>query len=185
MKCPNCLTTMRCISAINPVPGQPGRERMDLHCVKPNGLGRGCNAICHMGVITEDPKVWECHEYGFKFSYNGTSYVLRSQNHSVDNYHQGYREPQTLLRDLSLWKFDDSIIKLPYFIPISTGDDMHERAWELFHRLRNLVAFTWCTKSYLPPQKEIRCFLTTVLTGVLKANRNIIARNYFLPIPAA
>lgn len=134
---------MRCISAINPVPGQPGRERMDLHCVKPNGLGRGCRATCHMGVITEDPKVWECHDYNFSFTHNNRIFVLSGQNYSVDPYHQGHRIPQTILRGAGLYLPGvDELVRLPYFVPISTDDDMHERAWELFHRLRNLVIFT-------------------------------------------
>jgi len=68
MKCPNCHSLMKCISAINPIPGQPGRDRMDLHCTFDAGFNkRGCYVRCHMGVITEDPKEWECHEYGFGF----------------------------------------------------------------------------------------------------------------------
>jgi len=144
MKCPTCLSTMKCFSEIHNVPGQPGRQRMDLHCYnrgnpkEPNN----CLAICHMGVITEDPKVWECHEYNFSFRHNDKSYILRSYDCRVDPYHQGRGdEPKTFLE---LWSFTPIpiLVELPYFIPISTGDDMHEEAWKLFHRLRNLVIFS-------------------------------------------
>ncbi len=141
MKCPTCLSTMRCISEIHKVPGQPGRERMDLHCVKPrpNG-GRGCDARCHMGVITEDPKEWVCHEYSFSFKHREKSYILRSYDYLVDPYYQSrLYEAKTTLEP---WSFKPAIVELPYFIPISTGDDMHERAWELFHRLRNMIIFS-------------------------------------------
>ena len=132
MLCPNCLTVMRCITAINPVPGQPGRDRMDLHCVKPDGQKRGCNMRCHMGVITEDPKVWECHQYGFNFG----SYILSSHNDAVDPYHQGQRKAKT-----SLFHKGKEIYSLSYFIPISTGDDMHEEAWKLFNKLSGYIPF--------------------------------------------
>jgi hypothetical protein len=142
MKCPTCLTTMECISAINPVPGQPGRDRMDLHCVKKDGRRRGCNGACFMGVITEDPKEWVCHEYRFSFDFEDQRYLLRSYNYAVDFKHQSFRrnpnETRTILQTIS----GDDLIVLPYFMPISTGDDMHERAWELFHRLRNLVIYS-------------------------------------------
>lgn len=143
MKCPTCLSTMRCISAINPIPGQPGRDRMDLHCYNRRDPKEGnyCRARCHMGVITEDPKVWECHEYSFSFKHKEKEYVLRSYNHLVDPYHQG--RPYEAKTTLNVWDFQPSdMVELPYFIPISTGDDMHEEAWKLFHRLRNLVIFS-------------------------------------------
>lgn len=153
MKCPNCLTTMKCISEIHHVPGQPGRERMDLHCIKPikgkDYEGRGCELICHMGVITEDPKVWECHEYNFEFVHDNKKYWLSSQNYSVDPFHQGNRVPGTALYDMETCipnsfgiPVRPTILKLPFFIPISTGDDMHEDARALFERLRDLVIFS-------------------------------------------
>jgi hypothetical protein len=119
------LATMVCMSAINPVPGQPGRERMDLHCPA------RCGNRCHMGVITEDPKEWVCHDYNFSFKYKGKTYV-------VDPYHQHrpYRRHTTLSTAV------EDIVVINDFVPISTGDDMHERAWELFHKLRKLVIFS-------------------------------------------
>ena len=146
MKCPSCLSTMRCISEIHNVPGQPGRQRMDLHCFnRENDDGRKPNRCwkrCHMGVITEDPKPWVCHEYGFEFVHKGKGYILGSYDWVIDPFHQNRRSyPHTRL---SVWGSvgDEVICELPYFIPISTGDDMHERAWELFHRLRNLIIFS-------------------------------------------
>lgn len=159
MKCPSCFSTMKCISAIHKVPGQPGRERMDLHC--PNkgnvllpGVG-SCYARCHMGVITEDPKVWECHEYNFSFSHQGSIYYLSSYNNLVDPYHQKRdygaktilatysRHPIVLIPGRrSSWGFEEPVVTLPYFMPLSTDNDMHERAWELFHRLRNLIIYS-------------------------------------------
>lgn len=135
---------MQCISAINPVPGQPGRDRMDLHCVKPNGKGRGCNASCFMGVITEDPKEWVCHEYRFSFDHKDQRYILRSYSYAVDLPHQCFnRYPDEATTILKSFSSGNDLIVLPYFMPISTGDDMHERAWELFHRLKkNLVIYS-------------------------------------------
>lgn len=130
---------MRCISEIHNVPGQPGKQRMDLHCYnrdhnrKPNR----CRATCHMGVITQDPYPWICHDYSFELYHNGKAYILHSHDYSVDEYHQGIREPAT-----ALYRAGKTIVHMPCFIPISTGDDMHEKAYELFHRLIKLIAFS-------------------------------------------
>lgn len=145
MKCPNCLTPMKCISAINPVPNQPGRERMDLHCVRPlknlDYEGRGCEVTSHMGVITEDPKEWICHDYNFEFFHEGRRYALRGYDYMVDPVHQNFfRSPHEKATILSM-SGGEMIMKVD-FIPISTGDDMHEEAWKLFHRLRNLIIYS-------------------------------------------
>jgi len=144
MKCPTCLSTMECISEIHAVPGQPGRQRMDLHCAKhnPTGFGRGCESRCYMGVITEDPKEWVCHEYSFSFWYRkdvhqgNHYYILSSYNYLVDPMHQN----RPYVAETILSGINGDIMVLPYFTPISTGDDMHERA--LFHRFMNIVAFS-------------------------------------------
>jgi hypothetical protein len=137
MKCPNCLYTMRCISAINPVPGRTGRNRMDLHCARPrNGGGFGCDYDAHMGVITEDPKEWMCHQYRFEMFHDGRTYVFGSKDYPVDPYHQYIYRPATWIH-----LCEHAIVSLNHFIPISTGDDMHERAWEIFHRLMRINAF--------------------------------------------
>jgi hypothetical protein len=140
MKCPTCFSTMKCISEIHNVPGQPGRQRMDLHCYNRRDPREGnyCRARCHMGVITEDPKVWQCLEYSFGFRHKDRNWILASQDNAVDPFYQDFwREPKTTLS--CNW---NDVYSLPYFIPISTGDDMHEEAWKLFHRLRNLVIFS-------------------------------------------
>ena len=136
---------MKCITAINPVPGQPGRERMDLHCIKERAIvpglsGRGCGVRCNMGVITEDPKEWECHEYGFGFKYKNKLYIVESFSKPVDLFHQHRpSKDYTILYNAHTL---DSILYLPHFLPISTGDNMHEEAWKVFHRLWNLVIFS-------------------------------------------
>lgn len=145
MKCPNCLYIMECVSAINPVPGQPGRDRMDLHCV--NKLwpgGRGCSRRCHMGVITEDPKPWVCLEYGFGFKHKDKRYILTSHDEAVDEFHQYIvREQTTKLYICGGSPYNNILLyELPFFISISTGDDMHEEAWSLFHRLRDLAIYS-------------------------------------------
>lgn len=132
MLCPNCLSLMTCESAINPVPGQPGKDRMDLHC------SRRCRARCHMGVITEDPKNWVCHDYGFSFKVNNETYYMVGFDYLVDPYHQ-HRDPtkrKTILSNLS-----ESMLEVE-FIPLPTGDNMHEEAWRLFERLKKLVVFS-------------------------------------------
>src|ERR1700723_3872523 len=106
MKCPNCLSTMRCISEIHQVPAQPWKSRMNLHCVKPVG---GCEASCFMGVITEDPKEWVCHEYRFSFTHNGKTYVLRSYDHMVDFRHQNFFRDVIARTILSSFKMGDNI----------------------------------------------------------------------------
>jgi hypothetical protein len=135
---------MKCIREIHHVPGQPGRERMDLHCIKPikgkDYEGRGCELICHMGVITEDPKEWVCHDYNFEFRHEGKRFYLRGYDYLVDSIHQTFHRPYEKATILSI-SGGDQIMKVE-FIPISTGDNMHEEAWKLFHRLRNLVIFS-------------------------------------------
>lgn len=147
MKCPTCLSTMKCITEIHNVPNQPGRQRMDLHCFnRVNDDGRKpniCKARCHMGVITEDPKEWICHQYSFDFKYKDKIYMLGSYDRAVDPYHQSFfRDPNEA--NTILFSYDDNraIIELSYFIPISTGDNMHEEAEKLFHRLRNLIIYS-------------------------------------------
>ena len=146
MKCPTCLSTMKCISEIHDVPGQPGRQRMDLHCYNRGDFRDAnlCRVQCHMGVITEDPKKWVCHDYSFGLWYRDSVdkgnhyYILSAYDYMVDVYHQSRSSGgKTILNDIT-----GDIIVLPYFIPISTGDDMHEKVWELFHRLRNIIAFS-------------------------------------------
>lgn len=143
MKCPTCLSTMICISEIHPVPFQPGRERMDLHCYNRTHYSSRdpnfCSAKCHMGVITEDPKEWVCLEYSFSFRYENYNYYIYSYDNIVDprNQHRPYGT-RTILSNF----LGDDMIVLPYFIPLSTGDDMHEKVWDLFHRLRKLVIFS-------------------------------------------
>lgn len=121
---------MTCTSAINPVPNQPGKERMDLHCFK-------CRARSHMGVITEDPKEWICHDYNFSFKVNNDTYYLSGYDYLVDPKHQ-HRDPtkkKTILSDPY-----SAILEID-FIPLPTGDNMHEEAWKLFQRLKNLITF--------------------------------------------
>jgi len=145
MKCPNCLTLMKCICAINPVPGQPGKERMDLHCVRPmkrpGSYYEGCGATSYMGVITEDPKEWQCHEYQFDLKHNDRWYMLRGYDFAVDPFHQSFNRELDMAATF-LYLNQKMLIAFPYFIPISTGDDMHEQAWKLFHRLRNLIIYS-------------------------------------------
>jgi len=90
-----------------------------------------------MGVITEDPKEWECHEYHFQLAHERKTYYLSSHNFSVDPFHQGIRYPKTTISTMG-----SEIYSSPCFIPISTGDDMHEEAQALVHRLLNLVIFS-------------------------------------------
>lgn len=131
MNCPNCLAVMVCMSAINPVPGQPGKDRMDLHC------SRNCGARCHMGVLKEDPKEWVCHDYNFEFREQFHTYFLTGYDYLVDPFHQ--HRPYGRKTILST-KFTE--IMSVDFIPLSTGDNMHETAWNLFNRLKNMIIFS-------------------------------------------
>lgn len=138
MLCPNCHSLMSSRGAINPIPTQPGRERMDLHCYRFDGTYEGYPCGTHMGVITEDPKIWECHEYNFKLNFNNKYYELHGFNNKVDWYHQSRDYGQkTFLREYAI----SNILIEVDFIPISTGDNMHEEAWKLFHKLREFSIF--------------------------------------------
>jgi hypothetical protein len=90
-----------------------------------------------MGVITEDPNPWICHEYGFDFFHKDKRYTLTSFDKRVDPFHQGDRSVETVLQ--IHWK---PVVVIPHFTPISTGNDMHEQAWDIFHKLRKLVIFS-------------------------------------------
>lgn len=137
MLCPTCLTTMRCHSQIHPLPREPHRQRMDLHCVN-----KSCLAVCHMGVITEDPKEWVCHDYNFSFNIDSKIYYLQGYDYVVDPFHQR-RDPfskRTILFQPEIRGNFKTVISID-FIPLSTNNDMHERAWDLFYRLYNLIGF--------------------------------------------
>lgn len=141
MLCPVCHSVMRCISEIHNIPDQPGKQRMDLHCFnrednnerKPNR----CRATCHMGVITNDPNPWQCHDYSFQLYRGGESYILHSHDYSVNPMYQGNRLPQT-----TVYARGKTLLHIPSFMPISTGDDMHKQAYQLLDRLLFLVDFS-------------------------------------------
>jgi hypothetical protein len=121
-------------AAIHELPFDPHKKRMDLHCHNSNCQGRRS----FMGVIMEENKVWECHEYQFWLIHEDSYYILEGHNYSVDPYRQN-RDP------FKQWTSLGGIFENPFitvdFIPVSTGDDMHERIWELFHRLNDLKLF--------------------------------------------
>jgi len=139
MRCINCHQVMECITAIHPVPGQPGKQRMDLHCVFPNeNGGKGCSYSSHIGVIVEDSKEWICHEYNIYFKYNNKIFFLRGYDNLVDPYHQ--HRPNRKFTYIS--KVNNKLhFKMYDFIPISTGDDMHVEARKLFEKFMNMSAF--------------------------------------------
>lgn len=136
MLCPSCFSIMTCRTTINSIPGQAGRERMSLHC-----SNSYCSARCHMEVLTEDSKIWECHQYGFSFDFDKKHYLLTGHNYAVDVLRQN-RNPHSQLTSLALWEAWPEYLVSTDFIPISTSDDMHEEAWKLFHRLRKLICFS-------------------------------------------
>ena len=134
---------MYCRSEIHKVPGQPGKERMDLHCYNRGNVKdpKRCHNTAFMGVITEDPKEWVCHEYQFDFKHKNKTYTLRGFDHAVDTYHQSFHRDPKEAKTI-LYSNYQTIIELTYFIPISTGDNMHEEAEKLFHRLINLIIYS-------------------------------------------
>lgn len=141
MNCPTCLSLMKCISSINPIPNQPGKNRMDLHCY--NRLNPKdpniCQAKCHMGVITEDPKEWICHEYSFSFEDDNIFYYLRGHDKLIDPHYQCRPADEKSTSLLNL--LGNELVKID-FIPISTSNDMHIEAWKLFRRLKNLIVYS-------------------------------------------
>jgi hypothetical protein len=108
---------------------------MDLKCFNNHeGINYPNNsyAMCNVSLMKEDSKEWIFYRYEFSFYYENEIYYLHAFNFFIKDYNY------TILYKLKIYK---PLIKLPYFISLSTGDDMHEEAWELFHRLRKLAAF--------------------------------------------
>lgn len=122
-------------AAIHELPYEPHKKRMDLHCFNNNCKGRRS----FMGVIMEEGKIWECHEYQFWLIHENQFYVLLGHNYSVDTMRQN-RDPY--LQQTSLGEMFEKPFIMVDFIPVSTGDDMHEEIWKLFHRLNDLKLFS-------------------------------------------
>lgn len=129
MKCPACLSIMFNRDEIHNI--SPTRQRMNLHCWNMKCPARTTTGLYYgpyMQVITEDPKPWECSNYGLIVMRGFRRLLLQG------SYFDGTRVAVT--EDLS-WK----TVKQIGFVKLSTGDDMHTQAIELADKLSKLLPF--------------------------------------------
>jgi hypothetical protein len=146
---------MSCRSEQHTLPN--GDIRMDLHCFNVDCHFRNTFHIynAHMGVIVKPNQPWICDRYHLPFLFDNREYVLEGEYSSKN--HRGFPDMTSKRRTTLYWQkygkgyMDDLLATVPWaqrveimhldFIPISTGNDMHEKAWELFHRLKNIAIF--------------------------------------------
>lgn len=151
MHCPSCKELMTNRDERHHV--DPDSYRMNLHCNafvyddygKLKWKSSNCYT-CHMGVIVvPNGQEWICDHYNFKFNRFGRSFILRATP-STPNIE--YRDGKFHLV-YGAWKYTEvlsdyyspPIIQVP-FIPLSTGDDMHLHAEEVFKKLTKLILFS-------------------------------------------
>jgi hypothetical protein len=112
--------------------------RMNLHCVNRQCAAREeVSYTPHMGVLApidiwSGP--WICYEYNFPFKIGPWWFFLTGiRNGSTVIYLSGAAP--------LYWKISSKFLpSVVPFIPISTGDDMHERAWDLINQKLNTKA---------------------------------------------
>lgn len=167
MNCPHCLSIMYCASEIHNLPNNT--QRMDLHCWRDDCPTRKIIYRPHMGVLTRPNEVWVCWDYHIPFQHQDKWYCLEGKQMHYDVKIQNHIVGEGTLGSTKIHKLNkDPIDKDVYltsqgysyaqsigvsfapkpplidldFIPISTGDDMHEEAQRLFNRLMKLVPFS-------------------------------------------
>lgn len=152
MNCPMCLSVMYCNSEIHDLGFN--KKRMDLHCNNKQCASREIVHSEHMGVITNDPYQWECDTYNFALKYDDVWYYLYGNGFTtnlitkkeewIDGVGSLYISSiggtgMLKAHYVNTWKYKDIIennLMSVDFISISTDNDMHEKVWELFHKLR-------------------------------------------------
>lgn len=126
-------------------------QRMDLHCwrrgePKEYPWGAPTCRPCHMGVLMHPNQEWICDHYNFKFYFDEKSFILRAtpstpsmeiiNGKAVMMYNKKYKFTEILINYM-----EKPIIQVP-FISLSTGDDMHYHAQDVFNRLMRLIMFS-------------------------------------------
>jgi hypothetical protein len=141
---------MSCQSERHTLPN--GDIRMDLHCWNKDCPSLKTQHIYypHVGVIVKPNQPWICDRYNLPFIFDGNHYALEGE-YTVKHYGKPdmtskkytalccFREDYPSFY-LSAWFRKIEIMRID-FAPISTGDDMHEQAWKLFYRLKNIIIF--------------------------------------------
>lgn len=166
MKCPTCLTTMYNKDQIHQIDPEGYSIRMSLHCWNGECPARVFGYTPHMSVIVKPNEAWICREYHLPFQHKEKWFAM------VGEPFQGFLgypviipnpipipEKETTIYEIvkkTGWGLFGQNIMVNYrgvqneegellsapFIPISTGDDMHEKAEALFKRLIKLAVFS-------------------------------------------
>lgn len=165
MKCPSCKSIM--YSKENPIIKDFMSSKLRLHCYNnecPAQLEIE-KYTSHMLVTIYTNQSWICDEYHLPFFYKHKWYAM------VGEKYQGYlgypnyfiNNQISKIKKTSVYKIDQLSVTYSYskyygyylnryrppkedtisipFVPISTGDDMHEQAQSLFNRLIKLIVF--------------------------------------------
>lgn len=101
---------------------------------------------CHIGVLIHPNQTWICDHYNFNFDFWGDTFILRAtpstpnlkiiDGKAVMMYNEKFKFTE-ILKSYQC----RPIIQIP-FISLSTGDDMHLHAKDVFDRLMRLVVFS-------------------------------------------
>ena len=127
MKCPTCYELMKGL----PIYIKNGVEEL-IQFICSNDK---CESLeCYMSVTANNNN---CYEYSFCLLEKEKFYFLRGRRGWSDSNSELIVLPETYLK-----VGGEYIIDLSYFIPISTGDNMHKDVWRLFHRLKNMVIYS-------------------------------------------
>jgi hypothetical protein len=130
MNCPACLSIMTNRDEVHRI--SHTQYRMNLHCTNyTNCPARRKYDIYYgpyMQVITEDPKPWECRQYGLIIMKKSDRILL--QGSAMDG------------TKISVMKGTDwvPVINID-FVKLSTDNDMHLQAIKLTNKLSKLLPF--------------------------------------------
>lgn len=132
MKCPVCDDVMYRKEDV--VRQSIFYEKYSLHCLNANCPAvKEINYISHMSVLSDSTDwTWTlntCYEYHLPFKDKGVWYHLVGKQEAFN---------ATVLRTND----DPKPLIFVDFIPIRPDEDMHQHAWKLFHRLKDLLVFT-------------------------------------------
>ena len=130
-------STMKCNVCFSVMENRDERHAFGLHHIRMNlnCLNMKCPARTqvqfgtHMGVLLHYNDPWKCHEYHLPFSIGRWWFILEGR----DNGSTSITPRNIPIEDY--FKISRYISKPVGFISISTGDDMHEHAWDVFEQL--------------------------------------------------
>lgn len=157
MNCPACLSIMYNKHHITEL--SPELSLMRLHCWNDECPARLHGYQSHMAVHVRPNEQWVCTEYHLPFQYREKWYAMVGEpfiGYLGFPYHSFWKplpDKQTTIYEIvkkpdksayiymPVTDLDGEMVSVP-FIPLSTDNDMHERAKHLFGRLIKLVAFS-------------------------------------------